>query len=341
MDSPAIVPKGDYMAKTKLSIDEQIADMKSKGIRFELCNEADAKKFLSNNTYYFKLKAYEKNYSNDNKEHVYKDLDFEHIKELSKIDMYLRKLILDMCLDIEHILKTRLIYDCTINPDTDGYDIVKSFLAHNYLVEKSIKDKAKGNSACSDLASKYVDDDDNLLPMPIWTIVELLSFGDFISLYTFYYQTYKGRFPEYSRYLGSIRYLRNASAHSNCLIHSLRKKSGFSKTQQVMLTLSRAKHINEKTRLHKMSIPVVHDFVTLLLVYFDLLNTPHNRSMRSHKMEELHSFFFDEDGRLRSKGKILSSNDTLLESYQFICSVIKFIENETHKPNAGKLLKTN
>ena len=329
------------MVKTKLSIDEQIADMKSKGIRFELCSEADAKKFLSNNTYYFKLKAYEKNYSNDNKEHVYKDLDFEHIKELSKIDMYLRKLILDMCLDIEHILKTRLIYDCTINPDTDGYDIVMSFLAHNYLVEKSIKDKAKGNSACSDLASKYVDDKDNLLPIPIWTIVELLSFGDFISLYTFYYQTYNGRFSNYSRYLGSIRYLRNASAHSNCLIHSLKKQSGFSKTQQVMLTLSRVKHINEKTRLHKMSIPVVHDFVTLLLVYFDLLNTPHNRKMRSHKMEELHSFFFDEDGRLRSKGKIFSDNNTLMESYQFISSVIKFIENEDHKPNASKLLKTN
>ena len=45
------------MVKTKLSIDEQIADMKSKGIRFELAVKLMLRS-LSNNTYYFKLKAY-------------------------------------------------------------------------------------------------------------------------------------------------------------------------------------------------------------------------------------------------------------------------------------------
>lgn len=39
------------MDKKKLSIDEQITDMKEKGITFSLCSEADARKFLQNNTY--------------------------------------------------------------------------------------------------------------------------------------------------------------------------------------------------------------------------------------------------------------------------------------------------
>ena len=50
------------MNRPKLTIEEQIADMKSKGILFSETNEADAKRFLKNNNYYFKLKAYERNY---------------------------------------------------------------------------------------------------------------------------------------------------------------------------------------------------------------------------------------------------------------------------------------
>lgn len=331
------------MEKMKLSINDQIEDMKAKGISFSLCSETNAKKFLQNNTYYFKLKVYEKNYSNDNKEHRYKNLDFEYLKELSKIDMYLRKIILDMCLDIEHVLKTRIIYDCTTNPDTDGFDIVREYLDRNYLIEKAIKDKASAKSVCSSLAAHYWNKEDGTLkPMPLWVIVELISFGDFVNLYTFYYQTYTKRYPDYSRYLGAIKYLRNASAHSNCLIYSLKKVPDFSKTQQVMLTLSRAnKLISEQTRVHKMSVPVLHDFITLLLVYNDLLNTPYNKSMKEKKMQEIRHFFLDEDGRIRTKSKYFSNNATLTEAYYFVCNVLKFIDNEEHNPRRKRLLKTN
>lgn len=330
------------MPKEKLSIDQQISDMKAKGISFVLCNENNAKKFLQYNTYYFKLKAYEKSYSNDNREHLYKNLDFEHIKELSKIDMYLRKMILDMCLELEHVLKTRLIYDCTMNSETDGFDIVRQFLDNNYLIEKSILDRAKVRSACSHLALNYIDAASECLkPMPLWIIVELLPFGSFIELYTFYYQTYSKRIGDYSRYLGSIKYLRNACAHSNCLIHSLKKVEGFSKTQQIMLTLSRAKGISPQTRLHKMSVPVIHDFVTLLLVYNDILDTPQNRIMRERRMKELEHFFMDDNGRIRTNSVYFKNNQTLAGAYDFICNVLKFIDNEAHNPRAKKLLKTN
>ena len=330
------------MDKVKLSISDQIADLKKKGITFTICNETDARKFLQYNTYYFKLKAYEKNYSNDNKEHIYRDLDFEYLKELSKIDMYLRKMILDMCLDLEHILKTRLIYDCTINPDSDGFDIVTQFLDSYYSTEKSIKDKANGKSACSALAAKYYDlENDCLKPMPLWIIVELISFGEFVNLYTLYYQTFH-RYPDYSRYLGAIKYLRNASAHSNCLINSLKKQAGFYKTQPVMLTLSRAsKIINKQTREHKMSVPVIHDFVTLLLVYNDLLSTSHNKKMKERKMKEIRHFFLDSNGRILSKASFFKNNATLSEAYHFICDVLKFIDNEEHNPRGKRLLKTN
>ena len=327
--------------KVKLTINEQIEDMDSKGILFNLCSKEKAKQFLKNNTYYFKLKVFERNYNNNNKENKYKNLDFEYLKELSKIDMYLRKIIIDMCLDIEHILKTRLINDCTENNKTDGYDFVTEFLDNNYSIQKSIIDKSKRNSICSALAANYYDSEKEALkPIPLWTIVELLSFGEFINLYVFYYQKYH-RYPDYSRYLGAIKFLRNASAHSNCIIHSLNKQENFSKTLEIMQTLSKAKNIPQKTRHNKMSIPVIHDFVSLLLVYNDLLNTPYNRDMRSKKMKEVHHFFLDEDGRIKAHSDYFSDNSSLKEAYDFVCQVIKFIENMNNKPGSKHILKTN
>ena len=41
--------------KKKLTIDEQIADLKEKGVIFNIMNEEEAKKFLRYNNYYFKL----------------------------------------------------------------------------------------------------------------------------------------------------------------------------------------------------------------------------------------------------------------------------------------------
>lgn len=40
----------------KLTIDDQIIDMKNKGITFINVDEATAKKFLKNNNYYFKYR---------------------------------------------------------------------------------------------------------------------------------------------------------------------------------------------------------------------------------------------------------------------------------------------
>ena len=101
--------------KNKLTIDEQVEDLKEKGTGFNIVNQDDAKKFLRYNNYYFKLKSYAKNYPINPKNGKYVNLEFAYLVELSKIDMYLRKIILGMCLDIEHVLKTRVLYDISQN----------------------------------------------------------------------------------------------------------------------------------------------------------------------------------------------------------------------------------
>lgn len=82
--------------KQKLTVEGQVQDMKEKDIKFEICSEEDAKKFLQYNNYYFKLKSYARNYNMNSQTKKYFNLDFAYLVELSKLDMYIRKIILEI-----------------------------------------------------------------------------------------------------------------------------------------------------------------------------------------------------------------------------------------------------
>ena len=261
------------MAGPKLTIDEQIVDMQRKGIVFENVSIEEAKKFLKYNNYYFKIKSYGRNfdkYSGTEKKGQYINLDFAYLQELSTIDMYLRKLIMSMTLDIEHGLKVQLLYDLSNNPAEDGYSIVKEYLDANYLVVKSIHDKI-GKSVASDLVQKRANEDDKYA---LWQIVEVLSFGQFIDLYKMYYSRYKSR-EDYSSYLWSIKFLRNAAAHNNCIINSLKAPYNVTihRNKQIASRISKIKSISEKSRKTWMQNPVVHDFVILVYVYLNVIKS--------------------------------------------------------------------
>ena len=102
--------------KVKLTVDEQITDMRTKNVQFEICSIEDAKKFLKYNNYYFKLKSYARNYVVNPQTKKYYNLDFAYLVELSKLDMHIRKIILEMSLDVEHYLKVRLMNDLSNKP---------------------------------------------------------------------------------------------------------------------------------------------------------------------------------------------------------------------------------
>lgn len=111
--------------KPKLTIDEQIEHMKQQGISFKLCSEQEAKDFLENHNYFFKIKSYAKNYEKYNG--IYKNLDFAYLIEFSRLDMHLRRFILNLSLDVEHSLKVSLNAHFCNNSSEDGYQIVKNF----------------------------------------------------------------------------------------------------------------------------------------------------------------------------------------------------------------------
>lgn len=112
---------------------EQIAYLRDeKDVSFKLVNEDEACAFLSNWNYFFKIKAFAKNYDKrmveGNAKGKYINLDFGHLVELSRLDKYLRDLVLMLTLDIEHNLKVR-INRAAMRQGVDPYDLTVRYLA--------------------------------------------------------------------------------------------------------------------------------------------------------------------------------------------------------------------
>ncbi len=314
------------MKKKKLTIPEQIQDMITKGITFKYNDEKSVQEFLQNNNYYFKLKSYGKNYdkylSTANKG-KYINLDFAYLQELSTLDMHLRKTILSMALDIEHALKTQLLYDLSINPEEDGYKIVKAYLDTDYSRLKSIYDKI-GKSATSDLIQKKKDSGDDYA---LWELVEVMSFGEFIDLYQLYYSTYPSKKIEYSNYLWSIKFLRNAAAHNNCLLNSLKAPYHITihKTKDILFEISKIKTISSNAREKWMSNPVLHDFIVLVFVYLRLIKSS---GIKKKGMEQL-LWLFNE--RMPKHKEYFTKNNSITESYRFTAKIINYFYNKYRK----------
>lgn len=313
------------MEGPKLTIDEQIKDMQSKGITFDKASVDEAKKFLRENNYYFKLKAYGRNYdkySATDKKGQYINLDFAYLQELSTIDLYLRKMIISMALDIEHALKVELLYDLSKNPEEDGYAIVEEYLSTDFTRIKTIHDKI-GRSVTSDLVKKHTDNDDKY---SLWELVEILSFGDFIDLYQLYYSKYKKK-KEYSSFLWSVKFLRNASAHNNCIINSLKAPYQVSlrKNRDILYQVSTIKTISQKSRDTWMKNPVVHDFIVLIYVYLNVIKSD---GIKKKGIQDL-KWLFDE--RMVRHKDYFEKNNNIVESYRFTSKCVDTFCNRFRK----------
>lgn len=239
----------------------------------------------------------------------------------------------------EHFLKVRLMQDLCNNDVEDGYNIVKVYLEVTPSARDDIRKKANAYSFCSDLAQKHLNAEDEAEGLALWNIVELLSFGNFMELYTIYYHTYN-RF-NYIPYLKSIKFIRNAAAHNNCILSSLKKPNGqgkFSKTNELTNVLGKAKGLENLNRERMMKNPVIHDFIALLFVYNDIMKVSATKKMRNDKMGEIKHFFCDENGRMLKYKHYFEKSGDIKEAYLFVSNIIKYIDNKNHDPNHTNFL---
>lgn len=288
--------------------------MKSKGITFEEVSEDDAKEFLQKNNYYMKLAAYRANYEKcltGKRAGQYKKLDFGYLKELSTIDMYLRYIIIEMCLDIEHAIKVKLVDSVTNNPAEDGYDIVRRFIAKDdsFRILKSIRSHKSGEY-CKDLIAKYYP------YFPVWVFVELISFGDLLYFCSFYEEVYGVQIVN-NTLMNTVRDMRNAAAHSNCILNKMTER--IDTTKQVHSDISNfikdMSNISKTSRVNNLNYKFTNNFITLLYVYDCLMG----ETAKKKKYKELQKFLY---GRVVKNKSFFISNTKIVGVYNFHKKVI-------------------
>lgn len=306
-------------AKRKLSYDEQIEKMAKDGIKFSITNEEDSKEFLQYNNYFFKLKSYTKNYKR-NGDGKYSGLEFAYIVELSVLDTHFRSAVLDLCLSVEHQLKVMLMRAITNDPNEDGYSIIQELFDKYPYIKENLEKKKQ--SATRDL---WLHNRDSL---SVWCFMEMCSYDSFIKLFIHYFEKDPPGKPDdldgLIRMLISSKFLRNAAAHNNCLLNSLRQSytydgDQFKPSKSVTNELRALVNLPRKVVKRNLENHIVHDFVSTLLVFKRVCTSKIMFENVMGDIEELFSKRF-----LRHKEYF--ENDTMLVSrYRFTVKVIDTI----------------
>lgn len=347
--------------RPKLTVPQQISCMKDNGIRFEIFPEEQAAEFLTHRNFFFKVKAFAKNFDKwrleDGSLGRYMNLDFAYLVELSKLDAYLRSFVLGASLDIEHFLKVRINEAIMTDSMCDGYQVVSDFLNYDdarkaQLVAAKLEDahmKAAAEeitrlasdalgcmkegtadarfraAGCLDDLRKVVDAQTGRIDlrhveksisllsmssysrsmadkygkpgnMAVWNFMELVSFGDLISFYKYYFVECVPQKNDTAQKIKPLLFpaktLRNAAAHNSCLLHGMRER--LSKPVGAVAKALRDNYGYDAEQVGATRrVPVVHDLSALLVCYDHVVEGPGVRSRRAKEMRTLQKRFME------------------------------------------------
>lgn len=202
---------------------DQIRHCEQKGIQFNDISKNKAVSYLEMNNNYFKLRSFRKNFTKDPNLGKYTNLDFADLIDLAIIDNRLRKILLEMSLSIEHFSKVHLLGLLQAS-GYDGYAIVKDYVAqlssdnHKRLMSDLAKNKS--STYCGNLHKKYMSNfPENC---PVWVFIEIISFGQYLHFYNFCaLETQSQELKSRLHLMRTVKDLRNACAHNNCIINDL------------------------------------------------------------------------------------------------------------------------
>ena len=300
----------DAHPKPMLTVEQQIAHMKAKGITFELVSEEEAAAYLTDRTYFFKLYAYRTLFERrvgGPRDGQYVGLDFGHLKLLASLDRTLRYALLPMTLDVEHFARVKLVREVTEREGEDGYSIVSDYLAslnHDDRrrrmgeISSFLRDTYSG-----DLARKYSLPDN----MPLWVYLEMASFGSFVDLWLFCARRWTDPAMLDVHYqLRQSKLVRNACAHSSNVINGFARSSGDIETNaDVMQAIART-GISHRVRTAKMSNP-------RLQLYLHAKSVPEGTA-KARARNDIAQFSARMDDALEA----LSKNDAVRSSFTFL-----------------------
>lgn len=299
--------------KPMLTVEQQIAHMKAKGITFDLVSEEEAARHLRTKCQFFRIYAYRKLFERrvgGERDGQYIGLDFGHLKALSSIDRELRDVLLEMALDIEHFAKVRLLAAAE-DAGEDGYAVMRDYWEslpdeqRDYV--RGELDRREGDPYTGDIVRKYRGD------MPLWVFTEVVSFGAFQRLMRFCGLRWGDEELLRLHYLQKwVQSARNFAAHGACAINDLNQPP--QKRWRAPDELTRAMAalgIPKRLRSRHLRSPRMAQICTLIHLYAQEAPVGKTRAKREASLAAL----FRELDSLR---RILPESNPAVASLEFI-----------------------
>ena len=305
--------------KAMLDVSAQIAKLREKGVTFELCPEDEAMAYLTDRTYFFKLYSYRDLFERrmgGGRDGQYVKLDFGDLVELTSVDRTLRYTLLPLTLDIEHFARAKLIKEATSRTDEDGYSIVSDYIASLNHAERRRREgevRAVGPDPYSgDLVRKYHLPDE----MPLWVLLELISFGTFINLYRFCAKRWDDRSMLHEHYmLRQSKAVRNAAAHSSNVINGFARSDATTHPDAAVTRAITETGISRRVRTSKMKNARLQQITTLLYLHTQIVPEGTSKRRARSELSQLRDVLV----KVRND---LSDNDAVRSSFDFLATLI-------------------
>lgn len=262
--------------KPIVNVGSQIETLRSHGVRFERVTLDAASEFLERNTYFFKLKAFDKKFER-NREGQYLNLDFAYLQDISTIDFHIRRFVQEMASDVEHALKVRFNVLLMRLEKADGYKLVSDFeqSQRNFYQSQKVarsfdlSREMKKSAYTANVINKY-----GKTP-PAWLVWEVCSMNVVNQFYRFFLRKYNYEDSIYLL-LDGVRKIRNAAAHSNCLFtaaaYQINKTERLHQYLELLLETVDGEHRDIVMRLSSYD-PLTHDFACLVCSHINLVES--------------------------------------------------------------------
>lgn len=313
--------------RSMMKISELVPYLKEKNIKFNICMEEEATKYLKENNNYYNVTAYKNNFPRHKFGPLagkYIDLDFAYLKDLAIIDYRIRLLLFKMIIDIEHYLKIRILNTIEKIPEENGYNIVNLYLEKDYndskfpkKVHESIRRKVS-NEYYQKIFSKYdINKNSKIENIPIWEFLEIITFGELVNFFEFYTQHYTLEDKKYIFILREINKLRNAVAHNSCVLSELDKKDNHHKADILITNYLKKCGIGKGSRNNKLSNSRIRQ-ITYTLYMFNVIVS--SEGIKDNVRHDITKLFYK---RINLNKQYYTNNELLTSIYLFFDKIIK------------------
>lgn len=295
--------------KPMLTVGQQIAHMKSKGITFDLVSEEVAAAHLREKCQFFRVYAYRKLFekrAGGDRDGQYVGLDFGHLRVLSNLDRKLRDALLPMALDLEHFAKVHLLAAAEVAGE-DGYSVMRDYMAsvtdrqRSYL--EGELDRREDDPYAGDVVRKYRRD------MPLWALCEVVSFGAFLGVLRFCADCWGDReLSDLHYHLKWVKSIRNASAHGSCVVNDLSECPSRRWRAPDAVTRALAScGVPKRLRAKRLGSPRMAQMCTLLYLYSRTVPEGTVRADRERALADLFGYLHGEGSCLPQENPAVAS----------------------------------